>query len=229
MQHIQLYASVLLKTLNCIFFKYSNKIFLTPLGSLFTGLAGNSWFHWEDLFICYIFVNLQVITKCSLVLRWMRQSVLGATHVTHVCESLKQFWRYTFSRVKNEILNDLVIIMTSKTLLVWNLGSVQVSRFWPKRSIIFFFFLHILILNDQTVVTSTMLNKISITLDLQLFREAFWFLNLVVNEEVLWFCTHFVLYGFTNYFTETMYEKNSKSLSTFVFPIFAPSKHWLHF
>lgn len=49
----------------------------------------------------------------------------------------------------------------------------------------FFFFLHILILNDQTVVTSTMLNKISITLALQLFREAFWFLNLVVIEEVL--------------------------------------------
>lgn len=113
---------------------------MTSLGSLFTWLAGNSLFHWEDLFICYIFVNFQVITKCSLVLRWMRQSVLGATHVTHVCESLKQFWRYTFSRVKNEILNDLVIIMTSKTLLVWNLGSVKVSRFWPKRSIIFFFF-----------------------------------------------------------------------------------------
>lgn len=185
---------------------------------------------WEDLFICYIFVNLQVITKCSLVLRWMRQSVLGATHVTNVCESLKQFWTlYTFSRVKNEILNDLVIIMTSKTLLVWDLGSVQVSRFWHKRSIFFFFFLHILILNDQTVVTSTMLNKISITLALQLFREAFWFLNLVVIEEVLWFYTHFVLYGFTNYFTETIYEKTSKSLSTFVFPIFAPSKHWLHF
>lgn len=127
---------------------------MTSLGSLFTGLAGNSWFHWEDLFICYIFVNFQVITKCSLVLRWMRQSVLGATHVTHVCESLKQFWRYTFSRVKNEILNDLVIIMTSKTLLVWKFQDSG-----PKDQLFFIFFLHILILNDQTVVTSTMLNK----------------------------------------------------------------------
>lgn len=97
MQHIQLYASYCWKLSTVFFFLYRNKIFLTPLSSLFTGLAGNSWFYWKDLFICYIFVILQVITKCFLVLRWMRQSVLGATHVTHVCESLKQFWRYTFS------------------------------------------------------------------------------------------------------------------------------------
>lgn len=129
---------------------------------------------------------------------------------------------YTFSRVKNEILNDLVIIMTSKTLLVWNLGSVQVWRFWPKRSI-FFFFLHILIFNDQTVVTSTMLNKISITLDLQLFREAFWLLNLVVIEEVLWFCTPFVLYGFTNYFTETIYIKPAKDCQILCSQFLRPS------